>query len=216
MLLETLTRADVREPVLEALKNAPQSPDAGEDRLVLSGISWEQYLEIDEAFGHDRSTPRMYFHDGELEIMTVSFRDEKVKKWIPDLLGDYLFETDIEVSPHGQTTIRILEEAGAEPDESWCFGEEKEFPDLVLEVALTSGGINKLKIYQRFGVSEVWFWRNNAIEIWTLRADASGYDGPQTKSRLLPKLDLNLLLECLKMSNWREARAAFRKKIANR
>jgi Uma2 family endonuclease len=213
MLLETLTRPNVRQPVFEALKNAPESPDAGEDRLVLSGITWQQYLEIDEAFGHDRSTPRMYFYDGELEIMTVSFRHEKVKKWIGILLEDFFYDTGMEASPHGQTTIRILEEAGAEPDESWCFGEDKEFPDLVLEVALTSGGVNKLKIYQRFGVSEVWFWRNNAIEIWRLRADTSGYDGPHTKNRLLPKLDLNLLLDCLKMSSWREARRTFRKKI---
>ena len=210
MLLETLTRPDV----LEALKNAPESADAGEDRLVLSGITWEQYLEIDEALGHDRSTPRMYFHEGELEIITTSFRHEKTEKWIGILLEDYFYETAIEVSPHGQTTIKILKKAGAEPDESWCFGEDKEFPDLVLEVALTSGGINKLKIYQQFGVSEVWFWRNDTIEIWTLRANASGYDGPSTRSRLLPKLDLKLLLNCLKISPWRKARQTFREQMS--
>jgi len=66
-----------------------------------------------------------------------------------------------------------------------------------------------------FGVSDVWFWHNNAIEIWTLRADASGYDGRQNQSRLLPKLDLNVLLDCLKMSSWREARQTFRKQIAS-
>ena len=57
-----------------------------------------------------------------------------------------------------------LKQAGAEPDKSWCIGQEKEFPDLVLEIALTSGGINKLEIYRRFKVPEVWFWRRNKLE----------------------------------------------------
>ena len=132
------------------------------------------------------------------------------------MLTDYLLEIGIEVSPHGQATIKILKEAGAEPDESWCFGEDKEFPDLVFEIALTSGGINKLNVYQRFGVSEVWFWRNNVIEIWALRKDKSGYEGPSVKSRLVPKLDLKLLMECLKLSSYRQARQTFREKISKR
>jgi hypothetical protein len=31
----------------------------------------------------------------------------------------------------------------------------KDFPDLDLEIALTSGGLNKLEICRRFGVREV-------------------------------------------------------------
>jgi len=216
VLTEEINRPAVRLPFLDALPEIQQGPDSGEDRLILGGVSWKQYLRIDEIFGHDRPSPRMYYLDGELEIMTVSLRHEKIKKWIADLLGDYLFESGIEVSPHGQTTMRILEEAGAEPDESWCLGEDKEFPNLVLEIALTSGGVNKLEIYQRFKVLEVWFWRKDAIEIWTLKADASGYDGPATKSRLLPDLDLNILQECLNLSSWRQARKSFREKISRK
>ena len=84
-------------------------------------------------------------------------------------MGDYLLETQKEIVPRGQATMRLaLKEAGAEPDESWCIGREREFPDLVLEVALTSGGTNKLEIYARFKVSEVWFWRRNKLEIYAL------------------------------------------------
>ena len=62
-------------------------------------------------------------------------------------------ETGIEIMPRGQATIRAaLKEAGAEPDESWCIAEEKEFPDIVLGVALTCGGLNKLTIYSQFRV----------------------------------------------------------------
>ena len=102
-----------------------------------------------------------------------------------------------------------LKQAGAEPDESWCLGEEKEFPDLVLEIALTSGGVNKLELYRRFKVPEVWFWRKNAMEILRLRQDGSGYDRIN-QSRLLPKLDVALLQRCVGIVSWREARRAFR------
>ena len=74
----------------------------------------------------------------------------------------------------GLTRMRI-EEAGAEPDASWCLGEEKVFPDIALEIALTNGGLNKLEIYRRFPVREVWFWRKEDLEIWNLKSDASAY-----------------------------------------
>jgi len=88
-----------------------------------------------------------------------------------------------------------LSEAGAEPDESWCIGHEKEFPDLVLEIALTSGGVNKLEIYRRFKVPEVWFWRRQKLEIFGL-----GKTGNYTRlrsSRLLSGLDTSLLERCV-------------------
>ena len=109
--------------------------------------------------------------------------------------------------------MRILKEAGAEPDESWCLGEEKEFPDIVLEIALTSGGIDKLDIYRRFSVREVWLWRKGTLEIWTLRRQGSAYDGPARKSRSLPGLNVAALERCLALKSWREARRAFRQTL---
>ncbi len=85
-----------------------------------------------------------------------------------------------------------------------------EFPDLVVEIALTSGGLNKLEIYRRFAVPEVWLWRKGALEVWTLRRGGAAYDGPAKKSRLLPGLDLEQLRRCLGLASWREARRAFR------
>jgi Uma2 family endonuclease len=112
--------------------------------------------------------------------------------------------------------MRILKEAGAEPDKSWCIDEEKQWPDLVLEIALTSGGTPKLDIYRRFGVPEVWLWLKGALEVWTLRRNKSGYDGPASKSRLLPALDISLLTRCVMKDSWREARREFRKGLARK
>jgi Uma2 family endonuclease len=181
-----------------------------EERLILCGLSWQRYLDLDKALGDDRPGPRFYYLDGDLEIMTTSNEHERIKKWIGGFLEIHLEELDAEIMPRGQATMRLaLKQAGAEPDESWCLGAEKEFPDLVLEIALTSGGVSKLEIYRRFRVAEVWFWRKNALEIFALGPDASAYERV-SRSRLLPRLDVALLERCVRIASWREARRAFR------
>lgn len=211
-----LERPHVRRPVRRALlgsANGRADRAAGEERLMVSGVSWERYEELDTALGDDRPGPRLYFLEGEMEIMSTSLLHEQIKKWLAMLIEDFLFEHGVETFPHGQATMKRLKEAGAEPDESWCFGENKERPDLVLEVALTSGGLNKLAIYRRFAVPEVWLWRKGALDVWTLRRGAAAYDGPVKKSRLLPELDLEQLSRCLKLTSWREARRTFRESL---
>ena len=181
-----------------------------EERLIICGLSWQRYLDLDKALGDDRPGPRFYYLDGDLEIMTTSNEHERIKKWLGGFIEDYFLHLDTEIVTRGQATMRLaLKEAGAEPDESWCLGEEKEFPDLVLEIALTSGGVSKLEIYRRFRVPEVWFWRRNGMEIFALRPDGSSYERV-SRSSLLPQLDVPLLERCVKIGSWREARRAFR------
>ena len=103
-------------------------------------------MTIDEERGADNSHPRLYFLDEHLEITTTSRRHENLSEWLSDLLSDYVLELDTEVFPCGQATLQKVNQAGAEPHKSWCLGEEKVFPDIALEIALTSGGLNKLAI----------------------------------------------------------------------
>ena len=195
---------------LEELRPEPLAHGAeAEQRVVFCGISWNRYLAFDKKLGDDRPGPRLYYLDGELELITTSNEHERAKTWIGDFLADYFLETGAEIITRGQATMRLaLKEAGAEPDESWCIGEEKDFPDLVLEIALTSGGVNKLEIYRRFNVPEVWFWRRNKLEIFAL--DNSGNYEPLPTSRLLPALDIALLDRCMAIDSWQRARQAFR------
>ena len=123
MILEILDRPNVRRPLRRALHdstNGQEDRTIGEERLILSGVSWEQYEELDKELGDDRPGPRLYFLDDEIEIMSTALRHEKLKEWIGDLVGDYLIESDREAFPHGQATMKRLTEAGAEPDKSWC------------------------------------------------------------------------------------------------
>ena len=181
-----------------------------EERLVICGVGWERYLALDKALGDDRSGPRFAYLDGDLEIVTTSQEHERIKKWIGDLLAVYFQEAAIEIVPRGQATMRTaLKQAGAEPDESWCIHGEKEFPDLVLEIVLTTGSVSKLEIHRRFNVPEVWFWHRQALETFVLREDGAAYEAvPQ--SRLLPDLDIALLERCVTTRSWQQARRAFR------
>jgi Uma2 family endonuclease len=213
MLSSVLTNPE-EAPALAELR-PERLPDGAEpeERVVVCGISWDSYLSFDKALGDDRPGPRLYYLDGEMEIMTTSNEHERIKKWISGFLEDYFLAARTEIMPRGQATMRLaLKQAGAEPDESWCIGLEKDFPDLVLEIALTSGGVRKLDIYQRFKVPEVWFWRRNRLEIFAL--SASGAYEPLTRSRLLPALDIPLIERCVAIRSWQQARQTFRAGLA--
>ncbi len=67
---------------------------------------------------------------------------------------------------------------------------EKAMPDLVVEVVFTSGGVDKLTVYQRLQIAEVWIWQNDQLSIYSLR---EGKYQKVVRSELLPKLDLELL-----------------------
>jgi Uma2 family endonuclease len=213
MISSVLTYGGNGAAIEELLKPDRPAGAEPEQRVVHYGISWNKYLAIDKKLGDDRSVPRLYFLNGELEIMTASNEHERIKKWIGGCIEDYFLESGVEIVTRGQATMRLpLKEAGAEPDESWCIGEEKKFPDLVLEITLTSGGINKLEIYRRFKVPEVWFYRHNQLEIFAL--GASGRCSKVQKSKLLRGLDISLVERCLRIHSWQQARQTFRAGLA--
>ena len=198
---ELLLRYPVPEPLAAIL--------APEARAVYEGVGWTLYLEIDEALGHDRSFPRLYYLDGDIEIMSTSDEHERIKKRLANCMDIYFEVREFRDFARGQATMRVLEQAGAEPDESWCLGEEKKFPDVVLEVALTSGGLPKLAVYVRFPVPEVWIWRRGQLEFHCLLPDASGYERCPV-SRLLPDLPLAALAAAVEERDPILARRGFR------
>jgi Uma2 family endonuclease len=215
-VLDIIAEPSLFDPVFQSIKKSRagggSSAVTGEDRLVFSGVTWDGYLALDEALDPDRASPRLYWFDGNVEIMSTSSRHEELKKWIATLMEQYFLARCLRVYPRGQATIRKFREAGAEPDESWSFEERKEVPDLVLEIALTSGGLPKLEIYQRFGVPEVWFWRHQRLEVWHLVNGS--YTGPHESSRLLPGLPVPLLAECAVIPDWMDAVMKFREALS--
>ena len=193
--------------------------DDPEERRIISSVSWNQYEALLTELG-DTPFYRVTYLDGILEIVAPSRRHENAKTRTGDLLLIYFLETDTEYFPTGSATFRKPEElAGGEPDESYCIGTDKEFPDLAVEVVVTSGSINRLELYRRLGVREVWFWQRNRFNLYHLREETAaqfaqtfGYEQiPQ--SELLPDLDINLLAKCVQNPNPLAAAKEFRKRL---
>lgn len=181
-----------------------------EERFITSEVSWQQYEALLVKL-EDNSYYRVTYLDGVLEILSPSRRHEGAKKRIATLLEVYFEETDTEYFPLGSTTLRRQERrGGTEPDESYCLGTEKEFPDLAVEVVFTSGGVDKLAVYKRLGVIEVWFWDKAQFSLYRLRGD--NYESI-SKSELLPNLDLALLAEYVLHPNPLLAVKQFRQKL---
>src|ERR1044071_7105802 len=122
MVATVLTPSDEQIISDELLRPEPLADgNHPERRVVFCGIAWNRYLAFDKKLGDDRPGPRLYYLDGELEIMTTSNEHERIKKWIGGFMDLYFDAAHTDVMPRGQATMRLaLKEAGAEPDESWC------------------------------------------------------------------------------------------------
>ena len=74
----------------------------------------------------------------------------------------------------------------------------------------TSGGINKLEIYRRLGVGEVWFWIKGKVSIHVL-TDA-GYE-LRAISPSLPDFDFSLVAEMMSLPSLSAVNDALRERF---
>lgn len=142
-----------------------------DDHFVhLHGVTWRDYERLLEIRG-DHSAPRYTYLEGELEIMSPSKIHESIKSTLGRLVELWCSERGIEFSTLGSWTLKDRAvERGAEPDECYVFGAADEFerPELAIEVVWTSGGVNKLEVYRKLGVREVWYWSRGRIQPYEL------------------------------------------------
>jgi Uma2 family endonuclease len=208
--------AMVSTPTTGSISPGDYVPTADE-RIVLRGQSWTAFQTL-LALRGDRARPRMAYLDGEVELMGTSRGHEGVKGKLGPLVQQYCFERGIALTSYGNWLLDdASEEAGAEPDDCYVFGTEplaKRCPDLVIEVAWTRGGLDKLEIYRQLGIGEVWFWKRDAISVHVLVA---GRYEPRTRSARLPELDLDLVCRLVAVDPLNEAIRQLREALdANR
>jgi len=183
-------------PVSQLVEQSTQV-EIAEERITLSPVTWAQYETLRSLFDNLPSL-RITYLSGILEMLMPSPQHERLKSVIARLIETYSLETNTRLYCCGSTTYRKqAKESGLEPDESYCVGEIKDLPDFAIEVTITSGSIDKLKVYQELGIPEVWFWEKDRLMLYQLRND--GYT-PIDRSQFLPSLDLNLLVRAIKMS----------------
>jgi Uma2 family endonuclease len=160
--------------------------------LLLHDISWQDFDDILQELGQSRSTSLAYDH-GTLEIMTPLPEHEYLKTVMGDIVKDVADELDQDYESYGSTTWREqAKAAGLEPDDCFYFEHEAIVrgrvdldlkldppPDLALEIDATSKSLDRLLIYARLGVPEVWRYevtpgkpfQNGKLRLYALQGD---------------------------------------------
>jgi Uma2 family endonuclease len=183
-----------------------------DQRVVTYGSTWAQF-EAQLTLRGGRSVPRIAFLEGALELISPSKEHERIKSYIGRLIEAYALEREIDLSPYGAWTLKSQStQSGLEPDECYLVGDQgRDTPDLAVEVEWTTGGIDKLEIYRRLGIREVWLWRASRIEVFLLQAGA--YER-SARSALFPDLDVELLASFLDRPTVLQAVKAFREALS--
>jgi Uma2 family endonuclease len=180
--------------------------------ILINQLTWREFKAVEQLIS--RPGVRLSFLAGILEIRKVPGRKhETVKKRLAALLEIYLEFLGLDFTPTGSMTLESESgEVKREADESYELSPNRERPDLVIEVVVSSGVIDKLEAYKRLNIPEVWVWVDNQLSFYIL-----GNDGYETaaNSQLLPNLDRDLLNRCIKVANHAQALREFRAAIIN-
>jgi Uma2 family endonuclease len=157
------------------------TPEIAEQRVILSNISWQTFEQLLKELGDNRAT-RLAYNEGLLEIMTPLEPHENNNRFIESLIGVIADELNLNLKKFGSLTMKREKKLkGAEPDS--CYYLQNELlvrskqeidldndppPDLVLEIDITSGSLDKKPIYAAIGVPELWRYDGNRLEVFVL------------------------------------------------
>lgn len=198
------------------------------DRVVLNDISWEKFESLLKSLG-DASGARLAYDNGLLEIMNPSPEHEHYKEVIGDAVKDIADELALDYESYGSTTWRKQAAmAGIEPDNCFYFQNEAAVrgrtdidiargdppPDLALEIDLTSKSLNRLPIYARLGVPEIWCYDSGLLKIYQLQGEE--YAEAQVSLALpqLPVREIPQLIDANRAAGRRATRQAIRAWVA--
>lgn len=139
-----------------------------EQRLLLHGVSWQEYEKFLDAVGNRRLF--LTYDQGRLEIMAPLWNHEWWKSRLGYLLRLLAHELRMAIQGGGSTTFRREDlDRGLEPDD--CFytfnasrmAGPRELdlsrdppPDLALEIEATRSALDRMSIYAALRVPEVW------------------------------------------------------------
>ena len=99
---------------------------------------------------------------GVLEIVSPGKKHEFIKELTGILIVAYCDAKDIDYYPLGSTTLKNdSRKIAKEPDISYAIGEDKNIPDIAVEVNYSSGGVDDLTRYLALSIPEVWIWEKD-------------------------------------------------------
>ena len=184
---------------LATMDAASRFDDSEHDqRVLLHNQSWQAFETL-LALRGEAPRPRMYYLDGEIELVSTTRDHEHRKKTLARLLETWAMETDVDLNGFGSWTLKKeVHEAGAEPDECYILGphEAKDVPDLAIEIEWSRKvGLPKHEIYRRLGVRELWTLPPRGPLV--VRVMEKGRWVVRAKGRVLPTLDIVWLMSFL-------------------
>lgn len=198
---------------------APVDPSTM-DHFVYLHVDWQGYEQL-LAMRGESSVPRITYINGLAELMSPSRYHEIDKKRFARLLEAWSEIANVPLEGYGSWTLKDEEaDRGAEADECYTVRRlaksDDDRPDIAIEVVWTSGGINKLEVYRKLGVREVWFYERGTLRFFALRREA-GDDIYRdiSASEILPQLPTLLLLACMQEPDQTSAVRALRAALAS-
>ena len=197
---------------------APPDPSTI-DHFVYLRVGWQDYEKL-LAMRGERSVPRITYLKGLVELMSPSRYHEIDKTRFARLLEAWSEIASVPLEGYGSWTLKDeKEDRGAEADECYTVRrlavDDDDRPDIAIEVVWTSGGIDKLEVYRKLGVREVWLYERGSLRFFALRV-SGGEEAyvDVARSELLPELPIDLLLACMKEPSQTAAIRALRESLA--
>jgi Uma2 family endonuclease len=186
-----------RRPTVRRKRDVSSLDDV--QHFVLENASWALYERLLKEVG-DRPI-RITYDDGRLELMSPLPEHEEVKILVHDLIRALTQALGVEIKSLGSTTFRRADKGkgkGLEPDECYYFKEERRMrgrkrlnlkkdppPELVVEIDITRGSVEREPIYAALGVPEIWRWDGAKLQCLEL---AGGIYRVRAKSLAFPFL----------------------------
>jgi len=177
----------------------------------MSNVDWRTYSRLLHIFA-ERPGVRLTYDRGELEIMSPTLQHDDDSRFLCILVFALAEELSLPLKPGGSTTLRRrLKKRGIEADECFWIANAPRIagrrrldlrtdppPDLAIEVDVTHGSLDRLSIYARLGVPEVWRVDGDVLTFHVLDTDRTYRDA--TISRSFPLLTPAALLGFLQQS----------------
>jgi Uma2 family endonuclease len=183
-----------------------------ETYISLNNISWETFNHLLEEIGDQRNQLFTYYL-GTLEIMSPLGEHENDNRFVDDLIRAIADELNLNLKKFGSLTLKLENmKQAVEPDSCYYLKNEPLVrnkqninlaidppPDLVLEIDITSGSLNKLPIYTNLKVPEVWRFNGKKVRVFILQEDRNDYQ-ENNQSLAFPWLDLAMIPQLINQS----------------
>lgn len=183
-----------------------------ENIVSLKNVSWNTFNDLLGELS-DKRSERLTYSLGILEIMSPLGIHENNNRFIDDLIRAIADQLNLNLKKFGSLTLKSNKlQQGVEPDSCYYLINEPKVrnrqnidltidppPDLVLEIDITSGSLNKLPIYANLKVPEIWRYDGEKLTVFSLHQNNNEYQ-ELNQSPIFPWLDLTLIPQLINQS----------------